>query len=47
MNSDNNTTLDVQANDVNVTLTGTIYINSGCIINWGTGNSTMIHVGGE
>ncbi|MDN4166242.1 T9SS type A sorting domain-containing protein [Cytophagales bacterium LB-30] len=43
--NDATTTLDMATNDANLTLTGSINAATGSNINWGTGNSTLIHVG--
>ncbi len=37
--------LDMATNDVNITLTGSITMTPGSSITWGTGNSTLTHVG--
>jgi len=47
MNSDAVTTFDAAANDIYITLTGNLAINAGCDIIWGTGTSTLEHVGGN
>ena len=39
--------LDMATNDKNITLTGGINMAAGCSIDWGTGNSTLTHVGGR
>ncbi len=45
LNSDSSTTFDV-SNDIYVTLTGSISIVPGSDIDWGTGTSTLEHIGG-
>ncbi|MFO7656388.1 MAG: hypothetical protein R6W78_04920 [Bacteroidales bacterium] len=47
MSNDNNTVFDVAANNAYIKLTGGIAFNAGCDIIWGTGSSTLEHVGGD
>jgi hypothetical protein len=47
LNVDGETTLDMATNDANITLTGTINVTAGSSISWGTGNSTLTHVGAD
>ncbi len=41
-----NITLDMATNDANLSLTGNLGFVAGNVIDWGTGNSTLEHVGG-
>ncbi len=44
-NANRTAILDMATNDKNITLTGGISVTPGCSITWGTGNSTLTHVG--
>jgi hypothetical protein len=44
--SDVNTTLDMEDKDANITISGNVSVPADKI-NWGTGNSTLIHNGGD
>lgn len=43
--NDNTTTLDMATHDVNLTLYGNFAMAAGGMVNWGTGNSTLYHLG--
>lgn len=47
MDDVDSTTFDVATNEAYITLTGTLRIRPDCDIIWGTGNSTIEHVGGN